>query len=89
MRFDKPISGGVELSRQPVRSARIRVQALHETPVRLTDFLDRGAFLKAKHFISLLLGQKLGAARASLPRMRVRMRVFSASGLPAVRIRCE
>lgn len=89
MRFDEHVPGGVQPGGQPARSARVGMDAFHQAPVRLTDFLERGAFLKAKNFISLLLGQNLGRARAALPRMRVRMRVFSASGLPAVKIRCE
>lgn len=89
MRFDKHVPGGIELGSQPTTSTGIGVDALHQAPVRLTDFFERGAFLKAKNFISLLLGQNMGRARAALPRMRVRMRVFSASGLPAVKIRCE
>ena len=89
MRFDEHIPGGIQSGGQPSRSARIGMETFHQAPVRLTDFFERGAFLKAKNFISLLLGQNLGRARAALPRMRVRMRVFSPVGLPAVKIRCE
>lgn len=89
MRFDKHIFGGVQPGSQPVASARIGVDVLNEAPVRLTDFFERGAFLKAKNFISLLLGQNIGRARAALPRTRVRMRVFTPVGMPAIRIRCE
>ena len=89
MRFDEEIFGGVQADGQPVAAAPVGMEFLHQAPVRLTDFLERGAFGKTKDFISLLLGQKLGRARAALPRARVRMRVFSPIGSPAVRIRCE
>ena len=89
MRSDKHVFGGVDSGSQPGATSDIGMEPLHEAPVRLIDFFERGAFLKAKNFVSLILTQRMGRARSALPRMRVRMRVFSPIGVPAVKIRCE
>jgi hypothetical protein len=50
--------------------------------------VNRTTILRAKGLIGLLLGHFSGSRRAA-PRCRIALRVFTPSGMPAVKIRCQ
>jgi hypothetical protein len=50
--------------------------------------INRTTILRAKDLIGLLLGHFSGSRRAA-PRCRIALRVFTPSGMPAVKIRCQ
>jgi hypothetical protein len=50
--------------------------------------VNRTTILRAKDLIGLLLGHFSGSRRAA-PRCRIALRVFTPSGMPAVKIRCQ
>src|SRR5215468_10802826 len=63
---------------------------LHDEPaVGSPDFVSARPRLKAKDLVSLLLRHFSGGRRAAAPRCRTVVNVFTPSGMPAVKIRCE
>ena len=78
------IDAGSKIRRSPV----VGMQFLHEGAVGAPNFVSTRPRLKAKDLISLLLRHFSGARRASVPRCRVIVNVFTPSGMPAVKIRC-
>jgi hypothetical protein len=50
--------------------------------------VNRTSILRAKDLIGLLLGHFSGSRRAA-PRCRIALRVFTPSGMPAVKIRAD
>ena len=86
MSVEKNALGLVDASRQEIRAAAIRMDALHKAPMGLTDLLRVGAGRKTKDFIGLLLGHGARTRRASCPRALVRLRVFTPAGKPAVQV---
>ena len=49
--------------------------------------INRTTILRAKDLIDLLLGHF--SARRAAPRCRIALRVFTPTGMPAVKIRCQ
>ena len=81
------ILGLIDASREIRRPPLVGMQFLHEGSVRTTDFVGAGSGLKAKDLISLLFRHFAGRrSAASLPRVRIVLRVSTPTGLPAVKI---
>jgi hypothetical protein len=78
------IDAGGEVRRAPL----VGVEFLHEPAVGATDLFRARTRLKAKDLISLLLGHFAGS-RWAAPRCCIALRVFTPSGMPAVKIRCQ
>ena len=78
------IDAGGKIGRPPL----VGVQLHHEGAVRPPDFVSARPRLKAKDLISLLFRHFSGARRAT-PRCRTIVNVFTPSGMPAVKIRCQ
>ena len=87
MRAKQSILGLVYTGGEVRRAPLVGVQFLHEPAVGATDLIRARPRLKAKDLIGLLLGHFAGSRRAA-PRCRIALRVFTPSGMPAVKIRC-
>ena len=85
---EKRVLGLVDASRKVVRTPEVGVEFLHEPAVGATDLLRARTRLKAKDLISLLLGHFAGS-RWAAPRCCITLGVFTPSGMPAVKIRCQ
>ena len=79
----------IDAGRKVRRPSLVGMQFLHEPPVRPPNLVGAGSGLKAKDLIRLLLRHWPGPRRQTLPRCRIGLRVFTPSGLPAVKIRCQ
>ena len=79
----------IDASSKIRRAPLVGMQFLHEPPVRPPNLVGAGSGLKAKDLIRLLLRHWPGPRRQTLPRCRIGLRVFTPSGLPAVKIRCQ
>lgn len=62
------------------------LQPAGRLPLRLSDLLRSHPAIKTRDLIAMLLGIGARARRASLPKARVNLRVYTPSGRPAVRI---
>ncbi len=76
------IDAGGEIRRAPL----VGMQFLHQRAMRAADVIGVRASLQAKDLIGLLF-RHFSAARPTPPRCRVRLRVLTPSGIPAVKIR--
>jgi len=84
------ILGLIDASRKIRRPPLVGMQFLHEGSVGATDLRGVRSGLKAKDLISLLFSHfAAGRAAPALPRCRITLRVFTPTGLPAVKIRCK
>ncbi len=79
------IDAGGKIRRSPL----VGMQFLHEGAVGPPNLVGARPLLKAKDLISLLLRHFSGPCRASAPRCRIIVSVFTPSGIPAVKIRCQ
>ncbi len=79
------IDAGSKIRRSPL----VGMQFHHEPTVGPPDFVSARTRLKAKNLIGLLLRHFSGARRAAAPRCRTIVNVFTPSGMPAVKIRCQ
>ena len=86
MRAKQSILGLVYTGGEIRRPPLVGMQFLHERPVGTSDFLRTRPRLKAKDLISLLLRHFAGTRRASLPRRRTSLRVFTPAGVAAVKL---
>ena len=75
------IDAGREIRRAPL----VGMQFLHQRAMRAADVLGARAGLQAKDLIGLLFGH-FPAARRAPPRRRIRLRVLTPAGIPAVKI---
>ena len=89
MSVDKNILGLVNLGREKGGSAIVRVDSLHKPPVSLADLIRPRSRGKTKNLIGILLGHGARARRASLPRVGIRMSVFTPEGAAAIKIRFQ
>lgn len=78
------IDAGGEIRRPPL----VGMEFLHQRAVRASDVVGARAGFQAKDLIGLLFRHFAGARRAP-PRCRVTLRVFTPTGIPAVKIRCQ
>ena len=82
----KNVFGLVDAGREVRRAPLVGMQFLHQRPVRARDVLGGGARLQAKDLIGLLFRHFAGS-RSAPPRCRVALRVFTPTGIAAVKIR--
>ena len=85
MSAKKDFLGFIDASREIRRAPLVGVQFLHQRAMRAADVLGARAGLQAKDLISLLF-RHFSAALSSPPRRRVRLRVLTPGGVPAVKI---
>ena len=81
--------GLVDLGGEVVRAPLVRMQLLHQGTVRPFDFASVRPRRHAKDLVGLLLRHPAaarGPRSLSLPRRRTILRVFTPTGLPAVKI---
>lgn len=78
--------GLVNASGEIVRPPLVGVQFLHQRPMRARDSIGVRTRLHAKDLIGLLLGHFSAGRRSAAPRIRVSLRVFTPTGIPAVKI---
>ena len=86
MAAEKDFFGLIDAGREIRRTPLVGMQFLHQRPVGPPDLFGGRARLNAKDLIGLLFRHFAGADRTTLPRRRVRLRVFTPTGLPAVKI---
>ncbi len=86
MPADQPVFRFVDLRRQEGRSADVRVDSLDQASVRLPNFRLPSSGLKPQNLVGLLLGHVARSRRAALPRVTIKLQVFTPAGLPAVQI---
>ena len=89
MTTKKDVLGLVDTSREVGAPALVGVEPLHQGAVSPADLGGARAGLKAKDLIGFLFGHWAARRRATLPRCRITLRVFTPAGIPAVKIRCK
>ena len=82
----KDFLGFVDTGREVSRPPLIGMQFLHQRAMRAADVVGIRARLQAKDLIGLLF-RHFSATRRARPRCRVRLRVLTPTGIPAVKIR--
>ena len=82
----KNFLGLVNASGEIRRPALVGMQLLHQRAVRARNGVGAGARLNAKDLIGFLF-RHFAAGPSTAPRCRVALRVFTPTGLPAVKIR--
>ena len=78
--------GLVNSSGEVRRPPLVGMEFLHQRAVSMPDGVGARARLQAKDLIGLLI-RHFSAGRRRPPRCRVTLRVFTPSGIPAVKIR--
>ena len=86
MATKKGFLGFIDPGREIRRASLVRMQFLHQGAVRAADVIGARAGFQAKDLIGLLL-RHFSAPRAAPPRCRIRLRVLTPAGIPAVKIR--
>ena len=86
MRAKQNLFGLVHSGREVRRPPLVGMQFLHDGPVGARDLVSPRSGLKAKDLIGLLF-RHFAAGRGAAPRRRVLLRVFTPTGIPAVKIR--
>ena len=69
------------------RATLVGMPFFHERPVRPDDLIARGAAMKAKDLIGLVLGHSARRSRALRPRVRVTVTCPTPAGKAAIEIR--
>ena len=82
----KNFLGLVNASGEIRRAPLVGMQLLHERAVRARNGVGASARLNAKDLIGFLF-RHFAAGPSTAPRCRVALRVFTPTGLPAVKIR--
>src|SRR4029078_3138098 len=88
MTAKKDFLGLVDTGRQIRRAPLVGMQFLHKRAGRATYVGGARAGLEAKDLIGLLL-RHFSAGRRAAPRRRIRRRVLTPAGIPAVQISCK
>lgn len=78
------VDPGGEIRRAPL----VGMQFLHKRAVRAADVVGARTGLQAKDLIGLLL-RHFSTGRSAPPRRRIRLRVLTPTGIPAVKISCK
>lgn len=86
MSTKQSVLGLVYPSRQVRRPPLVGMQFLHEGSVRPADIVAPRARLQAKDLIGFLIGHFAARRRAATPPCRIRLRVLTPGGKPAVKI---
>ena len=85
MAAEKNFFGFVDTGREIRRPPLVGMQFLHQRAMRAADSVGGRAGLQAKDLIGLLLRHFAGTRRTR-PVCRIRLRVLTPSGIPAVKI---
>jgi hypothetical protein len=85
MAAKKKFFGFIDAGREIRRPPLVGMQFLHQRAVSARDRLSARTSFQAKDLIGLLLRHFSGASRTP-PRRRVLLRVFTPTGVPAVKI---
>ena len=88
MTAKKDFLGLVDSGREIRRAPLVGMQFLHQRAVRAADVVGARAGLQAKDLIGLLF-RHFSAGRRAPPRRRIRLRVLTPTGIPAVKISCK
>ena len=86
MATKKDFLGFIDSSREIRRPALIGVEFLHQRAMRAADVFGARTGFQAKDLIGLLF-RHFSGARGAPPRRRIRLRVLTPAGIPAVKIR--
>ncbi len=70
----------------PVVGADEKPAPTGRQPLRLSDLLRARPAVKTRDLITMLLGIGARARRSSMPRVHIKLRVYTPTGKPAVRI---
>ena len=89
MAAKKNVLGFVDASREIRRPPLVGMQFLHQRAVRPADVFRARSRLQAKDLIGLLFRHFAARRRATRPRCRISLTVFTPTGLPAVQIGSE
>jgi len=81
----KDFLGFIDAGREVRRAPLVGMQFLHQRAMRAADIFGAHTGLQAKDLISLLFRHFSGTRRAPR-RLRVRLRVLTPAGIPAVKI---
>ena len=87
MATQKNILSLIDFGSKKSRASAVGMGRLHEPSVGFSDIFDAGTSRKPQHLIGLLFAHGSRARRASLPRVGIRMSVFTPAGQSAVKIR--
>jgi len=88
MAAKKHVLGFIDPGSKIVRPPLVGMQFLYEGAMSAGDVLRAGPRLQAKDLISLLFRHFAGGTQAVVrPRCRIRLRVLTPAGVPAVQIR--
>ena len=85
MAAKKDFLGFIDTGREIRRPPLVGMQFLHQRAMRAADLIGARAGLQAKDLIGLLF-RHFSAARRAPPRCRIRLRVLTPTGIPAVKI---
>ena len=83
------VLGFIDPRRQEGAAAEVRVQSLHQAPMRLADIRRASTRFKTKDLVGLLLAHGARSWRASFPTADIRLRVVAPEGKAAVKIRLK
>ena len=87
MAAEKNVLGFVDTSRKIRRPPLVGMEFLHQRAVSAGDDVLARPGLQAKDLVSLLLGHFSTGRGSTAPKVRIRMRVLTPAGIPAVKIR--
>ncbi len=83
------VLGFIDPRSQEGASSEVRMQPLHQAPMRLADIRRASTRFKTKDLVGLLLAHGARSWRASFPAADIRLRVIAPEGKPAVKIRLK
>lgn len=86
---DQNVLGLIDPAGEPVRTASVGMQLLHQRAMRAPDFVRSGPRIKPQDLVRLILGHRALARRVTAPKTRIALQVFSPGGSPAVLISFE
>jgi hypothetical protein len=85
MAAKKGFLGFIDAGREKRRAPLVGMQFLHQRAMRTPDVVGARAGMQTKDLLGLLL-RHFSAARRAPPRCRVRLRVLTPAGIPAVKV---
>ena len=83
---DQSVFRFIDLRRQEGRAADVGMDRLDEPAMRLPNFRFPGPGLKPQDLVGLLMCHRARARRAGMPRVSIKLSVFTPAGQPAVQI---
>ncbi len=77
----------VDTSREVRRSPMVRMEPLHQGPMRFSDLLDARTRLKPQDLIGFFFRHYARLRMGTRPRVTISLSVFTPAGKPAIKIR--